>query len=95
MRGQSRELQRRDSAAVFQAPDDRFAINPGGSIQCKGKRNFFRRLQGHHRAERKAVLRKVAHHSAVRGRKLDVDKAQRPFSKLRPALGLQSHGSMY
>jgi hypothetical protein len=80
-------------AAVFQANDNRFPINPGRSIQRKRKRNLLGMPKGYHRAEREAVFREVSHHPAVGRGKLDVDEAQRAFSKLRPALGLHGHGS--
>jgi hypothetical protein len=93
MRRQAGKFKRRDVAAVVDAKNNRFPINPGGTIQHKGKRNLFGRTKRYHRTEREPVLRKVAHHAAVGGRKFDVDEAQRAFSKLSPALGFQGHGS--
>ena len=80
-------------AAILDAQNNRLAIDPGGTIQHEGKRNLFGGTDRHHRAERKALLGEVTHHAAVGGRELDVDEGQRAFSVLRPALGLQSHGS--
>jgi hypothetical protein len=80
-------------AAVVDAKNNRFPVNPGGGIQHKGKRKLLGWAKRYHRAERKAMLGEVAHHPAVGGRKLDVNEAQRAFSKLRAALGLQGHGS--
>jgi hypothetical protein len=93
VRRQAGKFERRDVAAVVNAKNNRFPINPSRSIQYKRKRNLFGRTKRHHRAERKPVLRKVAHHAAVGGRKFNVDEAQRAFSKLRAAFGLQGHGN--
>ena len=80
-------------AAVFNAQNDRFAVNPGRIFENKGERKLFGCTYRNHRADGKPLLGKVAHHAAVGGRKLDVNEAQRAFSVLRPALGLHSHGN--
>ena len=93
VRRQPGKLECRDMAAVFQTNDNRFPINPGSSIQRKGKGNLLGLPKRDHGAERKPVLREVSHHPAVGGRKFDVDEAQRAFSKLRSTLGFHGHGN--
>jgi hypothetical protein len=80
-------------AAVVDANDNRFAVNPGGSIQHKGKRNLLGMPKRHHGSEREAMLREVSHHSSIGRREFDVDEAQGAFSKSRSALGLYGHGN--
>jgi hypothetical protein len=89
---QAGKLECRNVAAVVNAHDNRFSINSCGTIQRKRKWNLFGLPERQHGTQREPVLREVSHHSAVGGRKFDVDEAQRPFSKLRPAVGLQGHG---
>jgi hypothetical protein len=75
VRRQAGKLERRNMAAVVEAKNNGFPINPGRRIQRKRERNFFGWPEGHHRSQRKPVLGEIAHHSAVGGRKFDVDEA--------------------
>jgi hypothetical protein len=80
-------------SAVVDANDDRFSINSCSSIQRKGEGNLFGLPERYHGTEREAMLREVSHHPSIGGREFDIDEAQRAFSKLRPAVGLQTHRS--
>jgi hypothetical protein len=90
---QAGKLECRDMTTVVNAHDNRFSINSGGGIQRKREWNLFGLPERQHGTQRKPMLREVAHHSAVGGRKFHVDEGQRAFSKLRPAVGLQGHGN--
>lgn len=80
VRRQSGKLERGNAPSVRDPNHNRLTINPNAVIKRKGKRNLFGRLERHHGANRKSALGEVAHHSAVRGRKLDVHKTHRAFA---------------
>jgi hypothetical protein len=92
MRRQPGKFERGNAAAIIDPDDNRLPINPGRCLQHEGKWNFFGLPKRHHGTQGKSVLRKVAHHSAVGRGKFDINEAQRPFSKLLPAIGFQTHG---
>jgi hypothetical protein len=51
MHWQTGEFESGDVAAILHAQNNRIPLNPGGRIQCKGKRNLFGQADRQHGAE--------------------------------------------
>jgi hypothetical protein len=94
MRGQTCKFEGCDMPMVGDTDDNRLAVNPHAIVKGKDKGHFFGQLKGHHRAYRKPLFGKVAHHPAVGRRKLDVDKADRALAQPSPAFGPDSHSKV-
>lgn len=78
-------------AVVFQPKNDGFPVNTRSGIQRERKWNLFGWFERQHRAERKSMLGEVAHHPAIGGRQLHVDKGQGALAELGSAFGLDGH----